>query len=80
MGGDQGPLVTIPSAIMAVQSMPELTLILCGNEKIIIDELIKNKIYPHSQLIIHPTTEVVEMYDKPSFAMRSKKTLLCVKR
>jgi len=73
MGGDQGPHITIPSAIMAVKHSSDLHLILCGDEKIIIEELTKLNFYPHQQLTIFPTTEVVEMHDKPSVAMRSKK-------
>jgi glycerol-3-phosphate acyltransferase PlsX len=73
MGGDKGPLITIPSAIMAVQNSPDLQLILCGDEKIIIKELCKHQFYPHPQITIHATTDVVEMDDKPSFALRSKK-------
>jgi len=73
MGGDQGPHITIPSAIMAVKYSSNLHLILCGDEQVIIAALIKHKFYPHPQLTIYPTTEVVEMDDKPSIAMRSKK-------
>ncbi len=73
MGGDKGPLVTIPSAIIAVQQLPHLKLILCGDEQLIITQLRRQNFYPHSQLIIYPTTDVVEMHDKPSYAMRAKK-------
>ena len=73
MGGDQGPCITIPSAVMAVKYSSNLHLILCGDEQIIIEELTKLNHYPHPQLTLYPTTEVVEMDDKPSVAMRSKK-------
>ncbi len=73
MGGDQGPHITIPSAIMAVKHSSDLNLILCGDEQLIIEELTKQNHYPHPQLTIYPTTQVVEMHDKPSVAMRSKK-------
>jgi len=73
MGGDQGPHITIPSAIMAVKYSSNLHLILCGDEQVIIEALTKKNFYPHPQLTIYPTTEVVEMDDKPSIAMRSKK-------
>jgi len=73
MGGDKGPLITIPAAIMAVQLMPNLQLILCGDEQLISIELKKHHQANNGQLIIFPTTEVVEMDDKPAFAMRSKK-------
>lgn len=73
MGGDKGPLVTIPSAIMAVQNMPNLHLVLCGDETLITTELAKHKIVDHPQFTLYPTTHVVEMNDKPSFALRTKK-------
>jgi glycerol-3-phosphate acyltransferase PlsX len=73
MGGDQGPHITIASAIMAVKHSSNIHLILCGDEQIIIDELTKKSFYPHQQLSIYPTTEIVKMDDKPSIAMRSKK-------
>jgi len=78
MGGDQGPLITIPSAIMAINSLPNLHLILCGDENIITTELARINITQqdltqHQQLSIYPTTEVVEMDEKPAFALRTKK-------
>ena len=78
MGGDQGPLITIPSAIMAIKSLPNLHLILCGDENIITTELARLNItqealVQHEQLTIFPTTEVVEMDEKPAFALRTKK-------
>lgn len=78
MGGDQGPLITIPSALMAIQSLPNLHLILCGDEYIITKAFARLNITQqdldhHKQLSIFPTTEVVEMDDKPAFALRTKK-------
>lgn len=78
MGGDQGPLITIPSAIMAIKFLPNLHLILCGDEQIITTELARLNITQqdlaqHKQLSIFPTTEVVEMDEKPAFALRTKK-------
>lgn len=78
MGGDKGPSITIPSAIMAINQLPNLHLILCGDEKIITTELALLNISPqtlhqHKQLSIFPTTEVVEMDEKPAYALRTKK-------
>jgi len=78
MGGDKGPLITIPSAIMAIKHLPNLHLILCGDEDIITTELARSNISKqilaqHKQLSIFPTTEVVEMDEKPAFALRTKK-------
>jgi len=78
MGGDKGPSITIPSAIMAINHLPHLHLILCGDEKIIAAELAQlniceNSLTQHKQLSIFPTTEIVEMDEKPAFALRTKK-------
>jgi len=78
MGGDQGPLITIPSAIMAIKHLPNLHLILCGDEKIITTELARlniseQNLSEHEQLSIFATTEVVAMDEKPAFALRTKK-------
>ena len=78
MGGDQGPLITIPSAIMAIKTLPNLHLILCGDKNIITAELTRLNITQedlsqHKQLSIFSTTEVVKMDDKPAFALRTKK-------
>lgn len=78
MGGDQGPLITIPSAIMAIKSLPNLHLIFCGDENIITTELARLNItqedlVQHKQLSVFPTTEVVAMDEKPAFALRTKK-------
>ena len=78
MGGDQGPLVTIPSAIMAIKHLPNLHLILCGDEKIITTELARLNISSqdlaqHKQLSILATSQTVAMDEKPAFALRTKK-------
>ena len=78
MGGDQGPPITIPSAIMAIKHLPYLHLILCGDEKIITTELARlniseSSLADNTQLSIYPTSEIVEMDEKPAFALRTKK-------
>ena len=73
MGGDKGPSITIPAAIMAIEKMPNLHLVLCGDELIITEELSKLNLLDSTQLSIYPTTEVVRMDDLPSSALRTKK-------
>ena len=78
MGGDQGPPITIHSAVRAINHLPNLHLILCGDENIITTELARLNIcaqtlVQHKQLSIFSTTEVVAMDDKPAFALRTKK-------
>ena len=78
MGGDQGPFITIPSAIAAINHLSNLHLILCGDENIITTELArlnisKQDLTEHKQLSLFATTEVVAMDEKPAFALRTKK-------
>ncbi|AAZ27525.1 phosphate acyltransferase PlsX [Colwellia psychrerythraea] len=78
MGGDQGPLITISSAITAISHQPNLHLILCGDEIIITEtlahfEITKENLATHKQLSIFPTSQVVLMSDKPIVALRTKK-------
>ncbi|WP_448213041.1 phosphate acyltransferase PlsX [Colwellia sp. MEBiC06753] len=73
MGGDKGPLITIPSAIMAVNNLPSLTLLLCGDKTSIEEHLKRHQALNHPNLIIHHTSQVVTMCEKPSVAMRVKK-------
>ena len=78
MGGDQGPFITISSAIMAIKKQPNLHLILCGDEAIITELLARfnisqDSLATHKQLSILPTSQVVSMSDKPIVALRTKK-------
>lgn len=73
MGGDCGPLITIPSAILAIENLPELRLILCGDEEIINSQLKKHQFSNHSRIEIHHCTQNVAMNEKPSIALRTKK-------
>ena len=78
MGGDQGPFITISSAIMAINQQPNLHLILCGDEPIITATLAsfnisQETLATHKQLSIFPTSQVVLMSDKPIVALRTKK-------
>jgi glycerol-3-phosphate acyltransferase PlsX len=78
MGGDQGPFITISSAIMAINQQPNLHLILCGDESIITENLVRfnisqENLATHKQLSIFPTSQVVLMSDKPIVALRTKK-------
>ena len=73
MGGDQGPHIIVPAAILAITSMPNLHLILCGDSAIISQELTKQQITEHPQLSIVHTSQIVAMDEKPSVALRTKK-------
>ena len=70
MGGDHGPLVTVPAAMQALLVNTKLKIILVG-DKTKIDPIVRSFSSDLSSRIqiIH-TSEVVEMSDLPSHALR----------
>lgn len=73
MGGDFGPQVTVPAALSCVDSNPGLRVLLVGNGDVIRAELQKLKKQESETVKIVSASEVVEMDEKPSVALRSKK-------
>jgi glycerol-3-phosphate acyltransferase PlsX len=73
MGGDHGPLSTIPAAIAAVAEFPFLDLILCGDETTLTQALLDHQALHHPQLNIRHANSVVLMTDRPSVALRNKR-------
>jgi glycerol-3-phosphate acyltransferase PlsX len=73
MGGDHGPSVTIPAAVNVLRRHDQLQLVLVGDEARVTSFLQKEGVTAHPRIRIKHTTEVVEMDDKPSVALRSKK-------
>lgn len=73
MGGDYGPRSTIPAAINAVKKHPSLHAILCGHSQFIQSELQKLDVLNHPRLSIVHCEQVVNMDEKPTHALRSKR-------
>jgi glycerol-3-phosphate acyltransferase PlsX len=73
MGGDYGPRSSIPAAVCAVNAHANLTLILCGNEQVITNQLESLDSLSHPRLIIRHCSEVVTNACEPALAVRSKK-------
>ena len=73
MGGDHGPVVTVPAALSALKKHKGLKLILVGNEQVLADELAHHSSSVGDRLSLHHASQVVEMDDKPSQALRGKK-------
>ncbi len=73
MGGDHGPSVTVPAAVNVLRRHDQLHLVLVGDEARVTSFLQKEGVASHPRIRIKHTTEVVEMDDKPSVALRSKK-------
>ncbi|SEA31768.1 phosphate acyltransferase PlsX [Alkalimonas amylolytica] len=73
MGGDHGPLITLPAAIQAVQEIPNLLLTLCGDAAVLQRELSQAGCGNHPRLRIQPCSQQVSMCEKPSSALRNKR-------
>ncbi|NTU41698.1 MAG: phosphate acyltransferase PlsX [Nitrospirales bacterium] len=71
MGGDFAPEVTVAGALEAVSEY-DLDVILVGDKRIL-TETLKDKRYPHDRISIHHASEVVQMDESPSTALRRKK-------
>ena len=73
MGGDHGPDETIPAALTALKKHPELELILVGQEQQLKNVLESENAVNHDRMSIRHASEVVEMHEAPSLALRNKK-------
>ena len=72
MGGDYAPKQQVLGAVEALRKNKDLYLILCGDETQIKQELAACK-YDESRLEIVHTTEIIEMNDIPTKAVKTKK-------
>ena len=77
MGGDHAPAATIAGALLALSdSTVDVQIQLVGQESVILSELAKQGGVPEAnaaRLEIVPATQVIEMNDKPSAAVRGKR-------
>lgn len=71
MGGDHGPAVVVPAALRFLRNNADCSLILVGQEDAIREQLPNGQLPDRAR--IHTASQVVEMDDLPSFAMRNKK-------
>jgi glycerol-3-phosphate acyltransferase PlsX len=72
MGGDFAPANTVQGAVMLVRERPDVDVIMTGPEEILAAELKRNA-YDGARITIVNATEVVEMDESPSLAIRRKK-------
>lgn len=73
MGGDFGPSVTVPAAIMALEESLELRLILVGDEQILTEALQPVPETLKHRVSVKHASQRVEMDDEPSKVLRNKK-------
>lgn len=72
MGGDYGPSVTVPAALMALKTDSDLTIILVGDPAILNQQLIQYK-GSHDRLNLSFSSQTVTMDESPRLALRNKK-------
>ncbi len=73
MGGDVGPAVVVPAALQVLSEVPNLSIVLVGDETVLKDALASRNAQPGEQLRLQHASQKVEMDDKPSLALRGKK-------
>jgi len=74
MGGDCGPEAIVPAALYTLEKHKNLHLILVGQEETLTRVLAKHNTSANDRVRIHHASEIVEMYESPSMAMRNKRT------
>ncbi len=72
MGGDYAPTINIEGALDTVNEQNDINVILVGNEPLIRQEL-RGKRFDPDRLTIRHASQVIEMHDAPSSAIRKKK-------
>lgn len=78
MGGDYAPVETVKGAVEAVNESSKIRVYVTGNEDIINSELSKYQ-YNKEQIVVVPTTEIIETAEPPVLAIRRKKDSSLVK-
>ncbi|CAK0740310.1 putative phosphate acyltransferase [Gammaproteobacteria bacterium] len=73
MGGDRGLPVVVESALEVLAQMPDLTLVLVGQEEEVTAELRRRGAIPGERLKVHHASQRVEMDEPPASALRTKK-------
>lgn len=73
MGGDHGLSTTVPASIDIVQSIPDVKLILVGDQAALESALESANGLSAERLSLHPSTQVVSMDEHPAAALRKKK-------
>jgi phosphate acyltransferase len=73
MGGDHGPHITVPAALMALEQDSSINIVLVGLAEAITAELNARGAQVNARLRIHHATEVVSMEESPQSALKNKK-------
>ncbi len=72
MGGDYAPEQIVLGAVSAVADYKDVEIVLVGDETQIRKELRESGAEGHARIHVHHASEVIEMCEKPSVALRKK--------
>jgi len=73
MGGDFGPHVTLPAAKQAIESHPELHILVVGDEALLLPLLRSLQLNNHPRISLYHTAIEVKMDDPVTAALRARK-------
>jgi glycerol-3-phosphate acyltransferase PlsX len=73
MGGDYGPVVTVPASLDIIKRNKEVSLILVGDEYLIRSQMQIYHCANNERLIIQHASQRVDMDEQPAKALRNKK-------
>jgi glycerol-3-phosphate acyltransferase PlsX len=73
MGGDFGPSEIVPAALYSLKKHKDLEIILVGDEDVLNQTIIEKGAVSGERLRIKHASEIVEMHELPSRALRNKK-------
>ena len=73
MGGDFGPDVTVPAAARAIAAHGDLELLLVGDRERLQPVIEREGLATHTRVHMLHASEIVEMHDRPSQALRGKR-------
>ncbi len=73
MGGDYGPEVVVPAAILALKAHPDIHMILVGDKDVLTDKLQQHNVLDNEHFSIHHASQQVAMDESPAIALRTKK-------
>ena len=77
-GGDNAPAAVVKGCIDALEKYPDMSVTLCGDEKLIKAELEKYR-YDGARADILHAPEIISCDEQPAFAIRKKKDSSLVK-
>ncbi len=73
MGGDRGVETTVPASLQSLKQHGNLNLILVGDEAVLTQHLRKSRGGMSDRVEVVHASEIVEMGERPSLALRNKK-------